>query len=555
MSQPLGPRASRSATASMAVSLALLPMGCGVQLDRSPASAAVVRAQDLGDLPYHPVVFHLDLSILAYQLYGQTLLWPFDPYYEELAGRKDERDAFMDLVRGWAAATGDAQGGEDPGLDAIRGPGVLAGFGDNASLDPVLYRYSGLHPWSPSITNADGTWTEYRTPSEVTDPIGEVWACTRTLGAPEGVVSVEQLAPPADLAAGARDVLLVFEGGTGDKGEADQPASQSMMGFALLRHGDDDAVDLHIAFRGSRSGSATRALIEALSTGDARGNADWVTDLGYRNVDAPWVSTTGKVARGMSRAVQLAAPQLFACLDQVAGDGPAPRNVYVTGHSLGGGLAQLFVSALLLGDAGAPGGLDVPASIASWPWGRAKLVTFGAPRVGDEAWARALTEDQLDMPFFDERWAYDRDALSITAPTIVPRLVDPDQSAAYRVLIPTDPITSSLTPGTFHVGQSVYLQLPRESFPADGDDHEPVELRADMVDTLDDPERIPAEAWRYVPLADWVPTRDPKQAGTEAEYEKLVDAVREYQLDHAPDFDHDAYEAGVDDFMRLLRAL
>jgi len=59
---------------------------------------------------------------------------------------------------------------------------------------------------------------------------------------------------------GARDVLLVFEGGTGDKGDPGQPSSQSLMGFVLLRHAPTgDHYDVHVTFRGNRSGSAGRA--------------------------------------------------------------------------------------------------------------------------------------------------------------------------------------------------------------------------------------------------------------------------------------------------------
>jgi len=75
----------------------LASAGCTVpNIDRSEEAAAEVRAQDLGGLPYHPFAFHLDLSIYAYQLYGQTLAWPFDPYYED-AG--PGRDALMDRLR------------------------------------------------------------------------------------------------------------------------------------------------------------------------------------------------------------------------------------------------------------------------------------------------------------------------------------------------------------------------------------------------------------------------------------------------------------------------
>ena len=55
-----------------------------IALDRAETAAAKVQQQSIGDLPYHSLVYHLDLSILAYQLYSQSLVWPFDPYYEDL---------------------------------------------------------------------------------------------------------------------------------------------------------------------------------------------------------------------------------------------------------------------------------------------------------------------------------------------------------------------------------------------------------------------------------------------------------------------------------------
>ncbi len=60
-----------------------------------PEQGAAVRQQGLSGLPYHPLVHHLDLSILAYELYGQTLVWPFDPYYVESGDWKGGRDRFL----------------------------------------------------------------------------------------------------------------------------------------------------------------------------------------------------------------------------------------------------------------------------------------------------------------------------------------------------------------------------------------------------------------------------------------------------------------------------
>ena len=69
--------------------LFLLFTGCA-HTPRTDTRAEAWDGKSLESFPYHPLVYHLDLSILAYQLYGQTLVWPFDPYYEELG---DDRDA------------------------------------------------------------------------------------------------------------------------------------------------------------------------------------------------------------------------------------------------------------------------------------------------------------------------------------------------------------------------------------------------------------------------------------------------------------------------------
>jgi len=538
--------------------LVLLLTACAnPSVDNSEEAAAEVREQALGGLPYHPLVFHLDLSIFAYQLYSQSLVWPFDPYYEELDSPEGGRTAFMDRVREWATETGEAQRMRGGGIDDYRGPGSLNGFPDNIEHDPIIYQYSRLHPWSSSITNAAGRWTEYLTPTEITGQIRDVFVCTRTAYAEEGVVSIEELVARRDDAApGARDTLVVFEGGTGDKGEDGMPSSSSLMGFALFRATTGDDYDVHISFRGSRSGVASRALFEALSTGMARGNPDWITDLGYREEDAAFITMRGQVSRGMSRSVQTIFPQLFDCLDRVGGArSVAPTNIYVTGHSLGGGLAQHFVSALLMGDQQFGPGAErtgIPASLSGWPWGAVKLITFGAPRVGNEEWAELLTTEHLETQAFGSRagYQYDTDGTGITNLEILPRLTDPGRPAAYRVLIPNDPITTGLVPG-MHVGRTIYLRQPSTLEVVDAGSHEPENIRQLMLETLRD-ERIPPTAWAYHDMTDLNPTRDADAAGSAGEYDKLADAVRRYHTDGDIYFDLDAFDAGFVTFMELL---
>src|SRR5688572_759207 len=146
---------------------------------------------ELGTFPYHPVVFELDLAILAYHVHAQSMVWPLDPFYEEHAGgRGTSRETFMALVHAWADQRGPMQ---IDGLDMYRGPGILAGLPENATLDPILYNYARVHPWSDGISNNDGRWTQYLTPRAVTGRIRDVFVAARVIG--DGSVAVTQIVP------------------------------------------------------------------------------------------------------------------------------------------------------------------------------------------------------------------------------------------------------------------------------------------------------------------------------------------------------------------------
>jgi hypothetical protein len=319
--------------------------------------------KELGSFPYHPVVYHLDLCALSYQLYAQTLVWPFDPYYEEMSNWDYDRTKYMRKVRDWADEQGAEQVRAKAGLGAYRGPGTLGGYDANENHDPLLFRYDRLHPWVPSYTNpSTKAWDVVKAPDRITDRIGDLFVCYRTTAGAPGDVSLEPLPPKGDdRKPDAPDVLLAFEGGTGAKGDAGRPTSQSLMGFVLLRTKDTGGYDLHVVFRASRSGSLFRALTQAAKHKE-EGNPDWITDLGYNQLDpqsgAP-ISTVGTVSRGFAHAMIAILPQLFGCLEKVSEirKGAAPDQIYVTGHSLGGALTQHFVSAVLLGNRYGPGGI------------------------------------------------------------------------------------------------------------------------------------------------------------------------------------------------------
>src|ERR1700733_13509283 len=173
------------------------------------------------NLPYDELVYHLDLCILTYALYSQTLIWPFDPYYEHMAFKgSSRRDSTMAAVRTWAVN------------NAYRGPGSTRGWATNNSLDPIMCRYDRVKPWLPAICLPEEKWLFYQVPPEITSRIASVRVCEYTGGTdPNGLAGTPQLGAPIpnpNPAGGPADILYCFEGGTG--GQPGAAACWSLMG-------------------------------------------------------------------------------------------------------------------------------------------------------------------------------------------------------------------------------------------------------------------------------------------------------------------------------------
>lgn len=318
-----------------------------------------------GGAPYDESVYHLDLCILAYQLYTQTLLWPMDPYSEQM-GRPwtRRRDAFLNRARKRFAER--------------RVPD---------HLDPILTDLRRLGPVHPCFVKPErlGTWEAFDTPGAIADRIGAVWLSTYRSAEPVLVWRA-----PGDPSA-RPDELLCFEGLTGQVWK--RGGHGSFLGYVLVRDlgGEQDgAYDVHVVFRGSRSGWVIRSAVRGFFAG--QGNPDWTTAMDlWRQVEDPAISGTGRSSRGFARSMAETLPNIARCLDAIDRPGP-PRAIHVSGHSLGGALATHFAAAMVLaapeGSARAQSAGD--AGWRSWPWDNVHLSTYGAPTVGDASFRAAL---------------------------------------------------------------------------------------------------------------------------------------------------------------------
>ena len=109
-----------------------------------------------------------------------------------------------------------------------------------------------------------------------------------------------------------------------------------------------------------------------------------MTDLAVsKQMESTLISKVGTVTAGFGKALPTMLGPIKACCKYLQDNYPAPKNIYVAGHSLGAALASQFVSAVLLGSYGE----ELKKDVKGWPWDKATLIAFAQPIPGDPTWA------------------------------------------------------------------------------------------------------------------------------------------------------------------------
>lgn len=375
----------------------------------SPPAIANDDNQQSSAIPQ--TIFNLDLCTLAYQFYHQSLCLPLDPWYDMMSRvGSDRRDNICRFTHDYAANLGLE-------LGFYSGPNAARNWKDsNLNLDPILTNYKHIDTTLPAFTRDGERFLAVVAPNYVTGNIRTIEGIRyRSKPTAYPYNDVERF--PIRTNSSGQDHLIVFEGGTGSDGNTDP--SWSLMGFTLM-HKTPTGYDAHIVFRGSRSGASLAKTVWRAqdAIGAHKGNPDWITDLrSSKQIEQPLISKVGKVTEGFAESLPTMLGPITACCKTLEQTYPAPEHIYVTGHSLGAGLASQFVSAVTQGTYGD----FLRNEVRSWDWNKATLMAYAQPIPGDPVWAANF--DKLS-PAAQHYWVEGDAVVEATSNAIVGLLID-----------------------------------------------------------------------------------------------------------------------------------
>ncbi|MFM8445463.1 MAG: lipase family protein [Methylococcus sp.] len=264
----------------------------------------------------------LELCRFAYKMYAQSLKYPLDPFYESNYSStffSATRDRVMRRMHEILPAD-------------QTGPLVPVKADDQYELDPIEYHLDskGLDKLNPmrSIIYRGGVNEEYVvfTPERVEQKISTYSGVS---------LQGDLLSQDKATGAGGSWRCTYFQGLTGATVKHSSRGWRSYLGAVLC---DPDTQTVYVTFRGSRSGNGERAAMYAQFK--SIGNPDWVTDLNWMK---DFQETLGGKKVQMSAGFWFSlksARQSIKTAYENACRGVTVRRIVITGHSLGGALAQ-----------------------------------------------------------------------------------------------------------------------------------------------------------------------------------------------------------------------
>lgn len=365
-------------------------------------------------------IFNLDLCTLAYQFYHQSLCLPLDPWYDMMSRvGSDRRDNICRFTHEYAAALGSR-----PGF--YGGPNAIRGWGEsNLNLDPILTNYKTLDAALPAFTRDGERYLAVAAPDYITRNIKTIEGIRYRSKPTSYPHNDTEKFTIKDYSEG-KDHLVVFEGGTGSDGSKDP--SWSLMGFVMM-HKTATGYNAHIVFRGSRSGASLSKTVWRAQNiiGDHKGNPDWITDLRSNSqIENPLLSKVGKVTAGFADSLPTMLGTITAACKHLEANYPPPENIYITGHSLGAGLASQFTGAITQGDFGQ----QLRQEVKTWDWNKAALVAYAQPIPGSPQFAENF--DKL-MPNAEHYWVEGDSVVEATSNSIVGLLIDKGEHCGKQI--------------------------------------------------------------------------------------------------------------------------
>lgn len=249
----------------------------------------------------------LEFCRFIYRAYAQTCVYPMDPFFEAHGEGKWQgaRDRLIEWIHTSRGTPKELRKFDPIEYDLEHTPHPRRGVAYRGGTGKQPFILFHPRPLDKRIGEATGfDLTGKRLESHVIQDQGSTWRCCH------------------------------FQGKTGMTQTYPTAGWPSWMGACLY---DPTNKTMVIVFRGSRSGSGGRALAQAQARSE--GNPDWVTDMNHlKGVEVERLRGA-MLSCGFWYAYESCLPSLEAAFHAALGGGQLEQ-VFYTGHSLGGALAQ-----------------------------------------------------------------------------------------------------------------------------------------------------------------------------------------------------------------------